>query len=157
MTPRKNYKIMVTKRFNEQSFKFEVNGKLYFFDCYTTHTWSGFCHRCRCWELSDKLGLISYYNRTWEKFDYESILIQHVNRYAPKGVKTALLEQIENYGREKCEAAERFCAAFSQNFSALSEGAKAKTAAAVEAAGGVENINVDALGAVVAFGALLGA
>lgn len=148
---------MATKRFNEQSFKFEVNGKLYFFDCYTTHTWSGFCHRCRCWDLSEKLGLISYYNRSWETFDYESILIQHVNRYAPKDVKTALLEQIENYAREKCEAADRFCRAFADNFSKLSDDAKAKTASAVDRAGGVENCDVNALGAVVAFGALLGA
>lgn len=148
---------MATKRFNEQRFSFSVNGKEYTFFCYSTNTWSGFCHRCRCRELSDKLGLMSYFNRTWERFDYESIMIHFVERYAPKDVKTALLEQIENFGREKCEAADRFCRAFADNFSKLSDETKAMTAAAVDRVGGIENVNPDALGAVVAFGALLGA
>ena len=64
----------MTKRYNQQNFHIEMpNGETYSFYCYTTNTRNGFCHTCYC-SNNGKNSKVSYYNRTWESYDYQSVL-----------------------------------------------------------------------------------
>lgn len=47
--------------------------------CYTTDTRNGFCHTCVVDGLTDTK--ISYFNRTWETYDYETVLRVAIKKY----------------------------------------------------------------------------
>lgn len=64
---------MATKRYNQESFHIETTEGTYSFYCWTTHTRSGFCHTCWC-SNTDQTTKVSYYNRTWESYDYQTAL-----------------------------------------------------------------------------------
>ena len=62
---------------------------------------------------------ISYYNRTWERFDYESALYSAADKFR-KADREAIRLKIDNIGRTEHEKAERFIKAFETNYKALS-------------------------------------
>lgn len=74
---------MATKTYNVKHFSTEINGVSSYFTCYTTSTRNGFCHHVE--DYSRELHTrVSYYNRTWERFDYESALLRHFEKYGKK-------------------------------------------------------------------------
>ena len=74
---------MATKRYNSKIFEFIVNGETIRFYCDTTYTKNGFCHHV----FADGGGKdyehtrVSYFNRTWETFEYETALKSAVAKF----------------------------------------------------------------------------
>ena len=112
---------MKTKRYNSKTFDFVVNGEHVYFTCDTTNTKNGFCHHVfasgggKDYEHSR----VSYYNRTWESFQYERALFHAVDKF-PKSMRVPLRLEIQAVAQNEHEKAEAFCAAFAANFAALS-------------------------------------
>lgn len=109
---RQLHTVMATTWRNKQTFTATINGTNYYFRCHTTSTRSGFCHTCWCDQLNGLTSKsdttkISYYNRTWERFDYESVLNRAIDKF-PKNMQAELREQIiERTARgekERCDA-----------------------------------------------------
>ena len=112
---------MKTKRYNSKTFVFTVNGEEVRFYCETTRTRNGFCHHVfangggKYYEHSR----VSYLNRTWESFQYETALLHAVDKF-PKSLRVPLRLEIQAVAQNEHEKAESFCAAFAANFAALS-------------------------------------
>ena len=118
---------MATKQRNQQTFSAfvpELNDVLYF-HCWTTDTRYGFCHSCWCSELegTSKAATtkVSYYNRTWERFDYETVLRRAIEKF-PKSIAKELHEQLsERKAKEVHEQCEKQIAAFKQLHAGLTD------------------------------------
>lgn len=74
---------MATKRYNHKDFDFTVNGERINFYCWTTDTKNGFCHHV--WAVGGGKDYehtrVSYFNRTWETFEYETALKSAVAKF----------------------------------------------------------------------------
>lgn len=112
---------MATKIYNRTNFDFTVNGEKISFFCNTTNTKNGFCHHVyvigggKDYEHTR----VSYYNRTWESFQYETALYRAIDKF-PKSVREPLRLEVEAVALDEHKKAERFINAFEANFAALS-------------------------------------
>lgn len=113
---------MATKRYGQQEFTAEVNGKVYTFHCWTTNTRSGFCHSCANYDgLFDTVTKIGCCGRTWESFEYERVLARSIDK-CPKGMQNELRKQlIDKTAKEEREKAEAFVSAFQAEHEKLSD------------------------------------
>jgi len=112
---------MATKIYNRKTFGFTVNGEKIYFYCNTTYTKNGFCHHVYtvgCGKENEHSRL-SYLNRTWESFEYETALLHAVDKF-PKSMRAPLRLEIQAVAKNEHEKASAFCAAFAANFAALS-------------------------------------
>lgn len=113
---------MATKIYNQKTFEFIVNGETIRFYCDTTNTRNGFCHHV----FADGGGKehehtrVSYYNRTWESFQYETALYRAIDKF-PKSVREPLRLEVEAVALDEHKKAERFIKAFEANFAVLSD------------------------------------
>lgn len=113
---------MATKIYNQKTFEFIVNGETIRFYCDTTNTRNGFCHHV----FADGGGKehehtrVSYYNRTWEAFQYETALYRAIDKF-PKSVREPLRLEVEAVALDEHKKAERFIKAFEANFAVLSD------------------------------------
>nr|DAE17132.1 MAG TPA: hypothetical protein [Siphoviridae sp. ctbvd11] len=112
---------MATKIYNRKTFVFTVNGENIYFYCSTTYTKNGFCHHVYTvgGGKENEHSRVSYYNRTWESFEYETALLHAVEKF-PKNLRAPLRLEIQAVAKNEHEKAEAFCAAFRANFAALS-------------------------------------
>lgn len=113
---------MTTKRYDEKRFTFMVNGVPVAMTCDTTYTRDGFCHHAflyGCGRYQEHTR-IKYYNRTWERFTYESVLCAAV-RKLPKEFRAPLELEIDTMTARKAEKVEAFLQAFQHNYNALSD------------------------------------
>lgn len=112
---------MATKIYNRTNFDFIVNGEKISFFCNTTNTKNGFCHHVYViGEGKDyEHTRVSYYNRTWESFQYETALYRAIDKF-PKSVREPLRLEVEAVALDEHKKAERFIQAFAANFAALS-------------------------------------
>lgn len=112
---------MATKRYNIKTFDFVVNGEHIYFTCSTTNTKNGFCHHVfaigggKDYEHTR----VSYINRTWESFQYETALLSAVAKFR-KSLREPLRLEIQAVAKNEHEKAEAFFAEFRANFAALS-------------------------------------
>lgn len=109
---------MSVKHYNTQDFNASVNGTDYNFSAYTTNTRNGFCHtivtRINGYR-QDGTTKVSYINRTWERFDYETAL-----KGAIKKCAKADREQLTAILIDKtAKAEEERCNAFIEGFKAI--------------------------------------
>lgn len=86
---------MATKQYDIKHFTAKVNGEEITFRCYTTDTRSGFCHTAHLmgWKYDITDTKASYYNRTWERFEYESVLKRAIDKL-PAGIQQPVYDQI---------------------------------------------------------------
>ena len=63
---------------------------------------------------------VSYYNRTWETFEYETALYHAIEKF-PKSMREPLRLEVEAVALDEHKKAERFIKAFEANFAALSD------------------------------------
>lgn len=112
---------MATKIYNRKTFEFTVNGEKIYFYCNTTYTKNGFCHHVFAVGFGKDYehSRVSYLNRTWESFLYETALLHAVEKF-PKSLRAPLRLEIQAVAKNEHEKAEAFCAAFAANFAALS-------------------------------------
>lgn len=118
---------MVQKR-NNQYFSCKVDGKEYNFRCYTTSTRCGFCHTVVSLDYDVRDTKVTYYNRTWERFDYETALRGMIRKF-PKGMQEAMTAQlIERKAVEEHEKAEAMFSSFQKLHAGLSDENKKRLA-----------------------------
>ena len=112
---------MATKRYNTKTFDFVVNGEHVYFTCDTTNTKNGFCHHVFAsgGGKYNEHSRVSYLNRTWESFQYETALLHAVDKF-PKSMRVPLRLEIQAVAQNEHEKVEAFCQAFAANFAALS-------------------------------------
>lgn len=111
---------MVQKR-NVKWFSAKVNGKEYSFKCYTTWTRNGFCHTVVSWDYSTTDTKVSYLNRTWERFDYETALKRAIRKF-PEGMQKELYDQIiEGKAAEEEKKAEAMLSSFEKLYNGLND------------------------------------
>ena len=124
--------IMAYKLYGRQVFETEVNGKTYTFTCYGQSTSYGFRHICtlgytnttKCEYIKHKIiAKATYYNRTWESFEYETVLRKAIeNLDETKEVKEKLHKiLIERTAEEEHEKCERQVKAFENLWNGLSD------------------------------------
>ena len=115
---------MATKHYNTQYFTAKVNGEDVTFVCYTTHTRSGFCHTAHLtgWKYNTTYTKVSYYNRTWERFTYESVLSRAIDKLPPVLQKPVRDQIIDGKAAEEEQQAE----AMFQSFKRLHDGLSAE-------------------------------
>lgn len=113
---------MATKHYNDQTFTFVINGQHVAMYAYTTRTRNGFCHHIETWAENEKYGehtRVSYINRTWERFKYESVLQRAAEKFG-KATRAALLNEIDAIARTESEKCQKWLQAFQANYQALS-------------------------------------
>lgn len=125
---------MATKRYNQQRFAATVNGNEYEFMAWTTSTRCGFCHTVEIWCGYRTIGTrtkCSYYNRTWERFDYETALKSAIKK-CPKADQPKLYEIIiERKAQDEHEKAESFVKSFERMHNSLTDENKKRLAETV--------------------------
>ena len=116
----------MTQRRNCQTFTAEVNGHEYTFNAYTTSTRNGFCHTICTFVFDGEFRnltdtKVSYWNRTWERFEYESALSRAIEK-CPKADETAMRDiLIEHKAKKKHEECEAFLKSFESAYNKLSD------------------------------------
>ena len=90
---------MAANKYNKQYFVLSGdNNKQIVFYCYTTNTKNGFCHTVQSLDNSIFGSKVitdtksSYYNRTWERYDYESTLIKACKKIGAATYKRAFID-----------------------------------------------------------------
>jgi hypothetical protein len=113
------------RAYNKRKFQTVVNDTPIVFYCETHDTRMGFCHVVDCpdlEQLSSKPSTtrVSYYNRTWERFDYETALRQAIAKF-PKAMQPDLKEFIECIARGEQAKCEREFEAFKRLHDGLTD------------------------------------
>lgn len=100
---------MAYKKYGYEPFFATVNGVDYSFYCHGENTRYGFRHVCDV----HKHGMIrahvsqSYYNRTWERFTYETVLAKAIDHCPPEDraeLRARLIDRTAEAEHERCEA-----------------------------------------------------
>ena len=120
----------MSKQYDVRYFTAKVNGKEIEFRCYTTDTRCGFCHTAHYvgwdYELTDTKA--SYYNRTWEHFEYESVLKRAIDKL-PKEIRQQVYDQIiDGKAAEEEQKAEEMVEKFQKLHESLSDENKERLA-----------------------------
>lgn len=113
----------MVKQYDVRYFTAKVNGEEIGFRCYTTDTRCGFCHTAHLigWKYSITDTKASYYNRTWERFEYESVLKSAIKKL-PKDIQQEVYDQIiDHKAAEEHAKAEAFVNTFSGLYNGLNE------------------------------------
>ena len=121
---------MAVKQYDVRFFTAKVNGKEITFRCYTADTRCGFCHTAHLmgWEYQQTDTKASYYNRTWERFEYESVLKRAIEKL-PKDIQQAVYDQIiDGKAAEEEKKAEEQLEAFKKLHDGLSDENKERLA-----------------------------
>ena len=111
---------MATRCYSQKLFTATIDGKDYTFGCHTTDTRMGFCHTCYDY-AHDKTSKASYYNRTWESFEYETVLRRAIEK-CPKRLQQPLTDiLIHKKVQEIHERCERDVERFKQLHAGLTD------------------------------------
>ena len=91
------------------------------FRCSTTDTRSGFCHRVKCLTHDMTLTRVSYYNRTWERFTYETALERAIEKLPKEVQDTAYAQIIDKKAFEVKKKADAFLKSFEKLYDGLND------------------------------------
>ena len=113
---------MAVKHYNTKYFTAKVNGTEITFVCYTTYTRNGFCHTAHLmgWKYDITDTKASYCNRTWERFEYESVLKRAIEKLPTDIQKAVYAQIIEGKAAEEEQKAEEQFEAFKSLHDSLS-------------------------------------
>ena len=116
------------KKYNCKDFAARVGDRYVRFACYTTSTRAGFCHTVVSLDYDTTDTKVTYYNRTWERFDYETALKRAIDKL-PKDVRETVRRQIiDGEAAAEHEKAEAMFGAFERLHNGLSDENKARLA-----------------------------
>ena len=112
----------MAKTYDHEEFNFLIdNGKREIvIRCNTTDTRNGFCHHAYCEGEHTRL---SYINRTWESFRYETCLKYAADKFS-KAHAAEIREQIQQVAEGKRKKCEEDLARFKELHESLSDNAK---------------------------------
>ena len=112
----------MSKQYDTRYFTAKVNGMEIEFRCYTTDTRNGFCHTAHYigWDYDLTDTKASYYNRTWERFEYESVLKRAIEKL-PTDIRQQVYDQIiDGKAAEEEKKADEMVKSFEALHSSLS-------------------------------------
>jgi hypothetical protein len=123
---------MAYKLRNRKLFETEVNGKKFTFTCYSQDTNYGFRHICtlgyndttECRYIKrDIISKACYYNRTWERFAYETVLRNAIEKLPEtKEIRDKLHAiLIEHKAQDEHEKCEKFLNDFQDTWNSMSD------------------------------------
>ena len=120
----------MVKQRDIQYFTAKVNGEEITFVCYTTYTRVGFCHTAHLmgWRYTASDTKQTYYNRTWERFDYETVLKRAIGKLPADLQKEVYAQIIDHKAAEEEQKAEEQFEAFKTLHEGLSEENKERLA-----------------------------
>lgn len=121
----------MVKRYNKQAFSFkDLDGKDIRAYAHTTDTRQGFCHTVETWDDKEELAKVkvSYLNRTWERFDYESALLSVIEK-AFTGKRNELIreylrKQVDDIANGEAKKAEEWFNKMKSAYEGLSDSTK---------------------------------
>ena len=125
---------MANSKYGMQSFTADVNGVHYSFEAWTTDTKNGFCHTVRTYIDYSRFGTdtkVSYLNRTWESFQYETCLHRAIDKCPKKDMQKLTDILIYRKREEEHEKAENFVAKFEKTINKLTPENRQKLADSV--------------------------
>ena len=99
---------MARKFYGKTTFTAEVNGTKYVINCYGQDTNYGFRHVAFLDKgyYEEQLAKACYYNRTWESFQYETVLSRAIEKL-PKAdqeqLRAILIDKTAQEEHERCE------------------------------------------------------
>lgn len=112
------------KPYNYKNFEFSVNGEPVIITAWSTNTRNGFTHQCDSIDFPEVTkSRICYINRTWERFDYESVLKSYCSKL-PKAIAETILKQINHYAEIEAMKAQQSAEAFARAFERLTDKSK---------------------------------
>ena len=120
----------MVKHYNTKYFTAKVNNEEVTFVCYTTYTHAGFCHTASLmgWRYNITDSKQTYYNRTWERFDYETVLKRAIGKL-PSDIQSEVYAQIiDGKAAEDKKKAEEQFEAFKSLHESLSDENKERLA-----------------------------
>ena len=121
----------MSKISNMQQFRFTtLNGEDVLINCWTYSYSRGWGHRACLVYVGDRFinaeKRITYYNRTWEAFKYESILNKMIYTYFNKADQKFLNMQVQAIADNEAAQAEAWFNSFVKKYNALSDSTKEK-------------------------------
>ena len=121
----------MSKISNMQQFRFKtLNGEDVLINCWTYSYSSGWGHRACLVYVGDRFinaeKRITYYNRTWEAFKYESMLKKMIYTYFNKADQKFLNMQVQAIADNEAAQAEAWFNSFVKKYNALSDSTKEK-------------------------------
>ena len=118
----------MSNHYNRAEFVAHVNGNEYRFEAYTTNTRNGFCHTVVSLDYNTTDTKVSYLNRTWERFRYETALSRAIDKL-PKDVREAVRRQIiDGEAAEEEKKADAMLSSFKSLHDGLNEENKRRLA-----------------------------
>lgn len=118
---------MAYKYYNHKSFDVELSKDAYIvLQCSTQNTRYGFRHVCDFIAPGDRFftrAKCCYYNRTWERFKYESVLSKAACKLPPEW-SAAVRAMCDKIAADEKAAAERMYSDFKSAYDAAPEGVK---------------------------------
>lgn len=103
---------MASKRICLQTFKAIVKGEEVIFHCWTTSTRNGMCETAHCTTHGITDSKYSWYNRPWQRFDYESALKTAIGKLPKHLQKSVYAQLIDRKAAEEEEAADQMLKSF---------------------------------------------
>lgn len=91
---------MAREYYNRKVFEASVNDRKFIFTCFGQNTNYGFRHVCFLGDIEQPqaykpISKVRYYNRTWECFRYETVLIRAIEKLQePKEVRDKLYNKL---------------------------------------------------------------
>ena len=118
---------MANKFYGQKTFKVALSKDEYIFlHCSTQNTRYGFRHVCDFIAPGDRCftrAKCCYYNRTWERFKYESVLLEAARKLPPER-SAAVRDMIEKVYQDEHAANEKMFNDFMGAWNAAPEGVK---------------------------------
>ena len=121
---------MASKQYDIQYFTAKVNGEEIEIRCYTTNTRCGFCHTAHLigWKYDITDTKASYYNRTWERFEYECVLKRAIEKRTNDSQQAGYDQIIDHKAAEEEKQAEDMFNSFKGLYDGLNEENKERLA-----------------------------
>ncbi len=105
----------MVKKQNITSFTHKINGENYTIDCWATNTRNGFCHHASIYLNGvEYKARVSYLNRTWECFKYETVMERLIDR-VPDYLRPEFKKWFIDFEEAKCKGE---CGKFLDEFKA---------------------------------------
>jgi len=125
------------KRFNNVQYEINLpDGERITLYCSSGRVGDHTSQRVETWYKYEKVAAYSqYYNRTWERFDYETAILTLADKFerraglGGKANAEAIREFCRNYGREEAKKAEAWFEDFKREYAKATPGMKAALAA----------------------------
>ena len=76
----------------------DMNNNPIIVTCWTTHVYDGFIHHA---QLDDTKAMVKWYNRTWESFQYQSVLRALFNKVYAAPERDYMLDQINDIEKKE--------------------------------------------------------